>query len=59
MFYSENFIEWIQGRVLSRIFCLGEKSFLKKIFEPRGGEKNFLGLLGGFGGMLPQKILEI
>ena len=28
-------------RVLSRIFCLGGKSILKKIFEPRGGEKNF------------------
>ena len=28
-------------RVLSRIFCLGGKSILKKIFEPRGGEKTF------------------
>ena len=27
------------SRVLSRIFCLGGKSILKKIFEPRGGEK--------------------
>ena len=33
--------------VLSRIFCLGGKSILKIIFEPRGGEKNFLGFLGG------------
>ena len=28
-------------RVLSRNFCLGGKSILNKIFESRGGEKNF------------------
>ena len=27
------------SRVLSRIFCLEGKSILKKVFEPRGGEK--------------------
>ena len=47
-------------RVLSRSFCLGGKSILKNIFEPSGGAKKFfLGLLGGSGGMLPQKILKI
>ena len=29
------------SRVLSRIFCFGGKSILKKIFEPRDGEKKF------------------
>ena len=29
------------ARVLSRIFCLGGKPIPKKIFEPRGGDKNF------------------
>ena len=36
----EQLIEYF-SRVLSRIFCLGGKSILKKIFEPRGGEKKF------------------
>ena len=45
------------SRVLSGIFCFiwgggGD-------FEPRGGEKIFLGILEGSGGMLPQKILKI
>ena len=30
-----------ETRVLSTIFCLGGKSILKKIFEPRGGEEKF------------------
>ena len=30
-------------------FFVGGKSFLKKIFEPRGGKKKILGLLGGPG----------
>ena len=44
-------------RVLSRIFCLGGESILKKNFEP-SGEKNFLDFLGGSEGMLPQKNFE-
>ena len=49
----------IAFRVLSRIFCSwgGGESSLKKIFEPRDGEKKFI--LEGSGGMLPQKILKI
>ena len=31
----------------------------KMFFEPRSGEKKFLALLGGSGGMLPQKIFKI
>ena len=31
----------------------------KKFSSPQSGEKNFLGLQGGFGGMLPWKILKI
>ena len=31
----------IVDRVLSRIFRLGGKLILKKMFEPRGSEKNF------------------
>ena len=31
----------------------------KKFSEPRNGEENFLGLLGGSGGMLPLKIFKI
>ena len=46
-------------RVLSRIFCSGGKSILKKIFEPRGGEKNFFRPSRGSVGMLPRKILKI
>ena len=37
-------------RVLSRIFCSGGKSILKKIFEPRGGEKKFFRPSRGSGG---------
>ena len=36
-----------KGRVLPMIFCLGGVD-LEKNFEPSGGEKIFLGLLGGF-----------
>ena len=49
-------------RVLSGIFSLGggggEESILNKFFQPRNGAKNFLGLLGGSGGMFPRKILK-
>ena len=44
---------WV-NRVLSRIFCLGGKSILKKIFEAPGRrEKFFLGFLGGPGACSP------
>ena len=43
------------SRVLSRIFFV----FGGGDFEPRGGEKKFLGILEVSGGMLPQKILKI
>ena len=37
----------------------GGKSILKKIFEPRGGEKtDFIGLLGGPGACFPGKFLK-
>ena len=31
----------------------------KNFFEPQSGEENCFGLLGGSGGMLPQKIFKI
>ena len=37
----------------------GFKGVPKKFGLPRSSEKNFLGLLGGSGGMLPRKILKI
>ena len=43
----------------SKIFCLGGKSILKKLFEPRGGEKRCFRPPRGSGGMLPRKILKI
>ena len=43
------------SRVLSRILCLRGKSIKKSFFEPRSGEKNFLGLLGGPGASCPGK----
>ena len=56
----QNFTFWCYpGRGLSRIFCLGGKSILKKIFEPRGGEKKFFRPSRGSGSMLPRKILKI
>ena len=46
-----------QNRVLSRIFCFGGgESILKKIFEPRGGEKIFFRpSRGGSGACSPGK----
>ena len=41
MTYDETVPNWFLFRVLSRSFCLGGKSILEKIFEPRGGAKNF------------------
>ena len=49
----------IHGWVLSRIFCLGGKSILKKNRGKRLREKLTLEFLGGSGGMLPRKILKI
>ena len=37
----------------------GSNSNPKKLRSPQSGEKIFLGLLGGSGGMLPWKILKI
>ena len=59
MFNSENFIEWTQGRVLSRIFVWGGVDPGKKFLSHAAARKNFVGLLGGSGGMLPWKILKI
>ena len=45
-------------RIQSRMFCLKGKSILKKIFEPRGGEKKFFRPSWGIRGMLPRKIFQ-
>ena len=47
------------SRVLSGIFCCCFFLGGGGDFEPRGGEKKFLSILEGSGGMLPQKILKI
>ena len=45
-------------RVLSRIFCLGGKSIVTKIFEPRGGEEKFFRSSRGVRGHAPQENFE-
>ena len=46
-------------RVLSRIFCLGGESILKKVLSHAVVRKEFFRPSGGSRGMLPQKILKI
>ena len=40
-------------------FVWGGKSILKKVLSHVAVRKNFVGLVGGSGGMLPLKILKI
>ena len=44
---------------VAKFLCLGGSAWPKKVFEPRSGEENCFGLLGGSEGMLPQKIFKI
>ena len=45
--------------VTNLLELIGVRFYPEKFFEPCSVEKKFLDLLGGAGGMLPQKILKI
>ena len=53
--YSQSAVEEDTDQGPRRVF---ESGVGKKCFQPQSGEKYFLALLGGSGGMLFQKILK-
>ena len=55
VYVKSSVLKLMVGRALSRTFCWGEVG-PEKIFEPRGGEKRFLGLLGGPEACSPGKV---